>query len=93
MNIGIYVSPNNVAGYLALYRNNSTNLVTNGYYAYQAGEFNYSTFTFMDTPNTTSATTYSPFARINTSGQVFDVNYSDAGGQVRSTITVMEIAQ
>jgi hypothetical protein len=92
LNVGLYTS-SLVTGYLAIFRNNTTNIATSGYYAYQAGEFNYGTMQFLDSPNTTSPVTYSAYMRNFNSGQAFVVNYVDSGGQNRSSITVMEIAQ
>jgi hypothetical protein len=92
LNVGYY-SSSSVTGYLSIFRNNTTNIATSGYYAYQAGEFNYGTMQFLDSPNTTSPVTYSAYMRNHVSGQAFTVNYNDGGGQVRSSITVMEIAQ
>jgi hypothetical protein len=72
--------------------------------AYSGGEFGTSAvmpsqaFNFLDSPNTTSATTYKIQIRSNTSGQAAQVNYwvsdTDAATRVRgvSTITLMEIA-
>jgi hypothetical protein len=92
LNVGLY-TPSNVTGYLSIFRNNTTNIATSGYYAYQASEFNYGTMQFLDSPNTTSPVTYSAYMRNHVSGQSFTVNYNDSGGQIRSSITVMEIAQ
>jgi hypothetical protein len=92
LNIGLYTS-SLVTGFLSIFRNNTTNIATSGYYAYQAGEFNYGTMQFLDSPNTTSPVTYSAYMRNFNPGMAFTVNYVDGGGQNRSTITVMEIAQ
>lgn len=90
-NVGYY-APTANNGYIAIYRNNSINIAEAGYYVYQAGEFNYGTISFLDSPATTNAVTYSIYARGGTTVQ-WTINYVDGGGQVRSTITAMEIAQ
>lgn len=91
-NVGYY-SPAGISGYMAIFRGGgAVNLAEHGYYGYQAGEFNYGAISVYDTPNTTSPTIYSIYARGgSTTG--WTVNYSDGGGTVRSTITAFEIAQ
>lgn len=89
-NIGFY-SPSQVNGYMSIYRNNSVNVAEAGYYGYQAGEFNYGAFSVVDYPATTSPVTYNIYAK-NGNTVTWYVNYVDGGGQVRSTITAMEIA-
>jgi hypothetical protein len=92
VNLGYY-SPSSINGYIAIYRNAGATLVgEGGYYGYQAGEFNYGSMTLTDSPNTTSATTYSVYAK-GGSTTAWSVNYVDGGGQVRSTITAFEVAQ
>lgn len=91
-NIGLY-SPNGGNGYIGIFRGGgAVNLGEAGYYQYQAGEFNYGSFTLTDYPNTTLATTYSVYGRGGTTASWF-VNYVDGGGQVRSSITAFEVAQ
>lgn len=90
LNLGYY-SPAASQGYVSIYRN-STNIVESGYFAYQAGEFNYGAITYMDSPSTTSQITYSVYARGGNTN-TWTVNYVDGGGQVRSTITAFEVAQ
>lgn len=90
-NIGYY-SPAAINGYLSIFRNGTVNIGESGYYAYQAGEFNYGSLTLSDVPATTSQLTYSVYAK-GGSTALWHVNYADGGGQVRSTITAMEIAQ
>lgn len=91
-NVGLY-SPNGGNGYLGIYRGGgAVQIAEYGYYQYQAGEFNYGAVSILDSPNTTSPTLYSVYARGGSTAS-FTVNYVDGGGQVRSTITALEIAQ
>jgi hypothetical protein len=84
-------SPNPTTnGHFAIYRD-STLVAQEGYVAYQTGEFFHATITYLDSPATTSAITYAGYTK-NTSANAFTLNYSDAGGQCRSTITVQEVA-
>ena len=89
---------------------NSTNLgvgtsgssvnATTGYNAFSSSEgnttFNFSPIiiTFVDSPNTTSSTTYKLQGRNNTGGYTFAINGRAANSDLgfSSTITVMEIA-
>lgn len=92
VNLGLY-SPNGGNGYVGLFRNSgAVNLGEAGYYQYQAGEFNYGSFTILDSPNTTSPTTYSVYARGGSTSS-WTINYVDGGGQVRSSITAFEVLQ
>ena len=91
-NVGLY-SPNGGNGFVGLFRGGgATNLGEAGYYQYQAGEFNYGSFTITDYPNTTTPTLYSLYGR-GGSTSAWSVNYVDGGGQVRSSITAFEVAQ
>ena len=91
-NVGLY-SPNGGNGYLGIYRGGGAiQIAEYGYYQYQAGEFNYGAVSILDSPNTTSPTIYSIYARGGSTSS-WTINYSDGGGQVRSTITAFEIAQ
>jgi hypothetical protein len=86
-------TPNSTNAQFAIYRNGVTQLVTEGYVGYAAGEFFHNTMYFLDSPNTTSTQTYQVFSRKNDAGNnTFYTTYGDAGGQRRSTIMVQEIA-
>jgi hypothetical protein len=91
-NVGLY-SPNGGNGYIGLFRGGgAVNIGEAGYYQYQAGEFNYGSIVLSDLPNTTSPTIYGVYARGGNTNS-WTVNYVDAGGQVRSTLTAFEVAQ
>lgn len=88
-----YYAPNGGNGYLGIYRGGGAVQVAEyGYYQYQTGEFNYGSVSILDSPNTTSSTLYSVYARGGSTSS-WTINYADGGGQVRSTITAFEIAQ
>jgi hypothetical protein len=90
--VGLY-SPNAGNGYLGLFRGGgAVTIAQPAYKQYHAGEFNYGTVSVMDSPNTTSPTLYSIYAR-GRSTSSWTINYVEGGGQVRSTITAFEIAQ
>lgn len=100
----------NSAGMAVNLVRNSTNLAvgtsgsnlnaTSGYNAFSSNEVNtYYNFspmviTFVDSPNTTSSTTYKLQGRNNTGGYSFAINGRIANGDLgySSTITVMEIS-
>jgi hypothetical protein len=85
-------SPNATNGHFAIYRG-GTQLVSEAYVSYQAGEFFHHTMYFIDTPGSISAHTYQGYAKKQLSGDNnFTVSYGDVGGQTRSTIMVQEIA-
>lgn len=88
VNLACY-SPTQSNGFMAIYRG-GTLISEYGYYQYQAGEFNYGTVSFLDSPATTSATTYSVYAKAPSSVTWY-INYSDGGGTNKSSITAMEI--
>lgn len=90
-NVGYY-SPSQVSAKLSIYRG-ATMIAEDGYYVYQGAEFNYGMMMAYDSPTTTSATTYSLYARNAIATTSWTVNYSDSGGTVRSTIAVYEVAQ
>jgi hypothetical protein len=75
-----------------VYRNNATNLggTNSGFgqiYGNTGDRFGQVSFTVLDSPATTSATTYTVFRRVNTSTGYLNYN----GGDV-STFTLMEVA-
>ena len=78
--------------YATIYRNNTTNLEANGfvYHGSRSGaSYKFSSqepMHFLDTPNTTSATTYTVYFSRDTSGTA-TVNFNNA----RGVITAMEI--
>ena len=86
--LGFQGFSNGNRGTWSLYRG-STNLTTNGimYNDYNASAVNvYIGYSYLDSPNTTSATTYQPYMKIS-SGTV----YMNVGNSV-GTITALEIA-
>jgi hypothetical protein len=71
----------------------STVLLVEGYSFYVGDNFYRSSFNYLDSPATTSSTTYKTQFRKNTGGGTAVVySYGDGGGQTNSSITLMEIA-
>ena len=85
---------------LAVGTSGSTLNATSGYNAFSSSEtntyYNFSPMiiTFLDSPNTTSSTTYKLQGRNNTNGYAFTINGRYANGDYgfSSSITLMEIA-
>jgi hypothetical protein len=71
----------------------STVLLVEGYSFYVGDNFYRSSFNYLDSPATTSSTTYKTQFRKNTGGGTAIIySYGDGGGQTNSSITLMEIA-
>jgi len=71
----------------------STVLVVEGYSFYVGDHFFRSAFNYLDSPATTSTTTYkTQFKKNNAGGTSVTYAYGDSGGQTNSYITLMEIA-
>ena len=93
--LGIPVTGMN--GLVNLYRN-GTNLVSNSYPLYMSyGAAQYLSFGFclsyLDSPSTTSSTTYAVYAwRDGAAGTIYVGARYDSYSQITSTITLMEIA-
>lgn len=90
-----YANSNGCYGENVLYRNSSqisSNAVDWGWYSSTAGGTNHS-YTYLDSPATTSATSYTPYFRISSSGNAgtYYFNLIQSTGPT-VTITLMEIA-
>lgn len=85
-------------GNVNLYRNNTTALVstaTPNYVTYGAAAYNANAFTavYLDSPATTSSTSYTLYAWLNGAATTIYVGArQDGGSPVYTTITLMEIA-
>jgi len=89
-----YTSASAVQGVFTLYRN-STNLSTYGFTLAYASGANLQagiTFSYLDSPATTSSTTYTLYFTLSNSAGTVYFNSQSAWGQGTSTITLMEIA-
>ena len=81
-------------GYLRLLRGSSSNLKDYGYPAGYNGleELTYVPIHYLDSPSTTSATTYKMQHKRTGGSGSFHSNFADGGGTMPSFITLMEIA-
>jgi hypothetical protein len=92
----VYVSQgmgtNNNVATLQLLRG-ATNVCTQGHTVYAAGilALGYCAFTALDSPATTSATTYKTQIKVNAAPAAY-AQYTDANGTQRSTIILMEVS-
>jgi hypothetical protein len=71
----------------------STPIVVEGYCFYVGDNFYRSAFNYLDSPSTTSATTYkTQFRKLTGGGSNITYCYGDGAGQTNCCITLMEIA-
>lgn len=86
----------NIAGSLALYKNGSVLLPFEDIAIYTANTnsaTSSSSVTYLDSPATTSATTYAVYIKVGYgSGNIYWNNYTSTAGTTACTITLMEIA-
>ena len=72
----------------------STSLLVEGYSFYVGDNFYRSAFNYLDSPATTSATTYkTQFRKLTGGGTTIYYAYGDGAGQTNCSITLMEVAQ
>ena len=89
-----YTTSSAVQGVFTLYRN-STNLSTYGFTTAYAGSSSLQggvTFSYLDSPATTSSTTYTLYFSVTNSAGTVYFNCNSAWGQGTATIILMEIA-
>lgn len=82
-------------GHINLLKNNATTLATDWYVTYGAASFLNAGFTavYLDSPATTSSTTYTLYAyRDGAAGTIYVGARQDGGSPVVTSITLMEIA-
>ena len=82
-------------GHINLLRNNATTIATDFYVTYGAAAFLNAGFTgvYLDSPATTSSTTYTLYAyRDGAAGTIYVGARQDGGSPVVTSITLMEIA-
>jgi hypothetical protein len=88
----VYCTSGSTAGATQLVRN-STSIFVEGWSFYSADQFYRSNYNYLDSPATTSSTTYkTQFRKYTAGGSNVTYSYGDVGGQTTSAITLMEIA-